>query len=165
MFWSSVHVPIDILQQVGSINYDAFGAEDDYSRSRNVANFLVTEPGELMVEFDRKGKVSAYLFYKRSTKDLQSERLAVRKDQRRNGLARKLLRRVLKRAGDLQVPYITYALHANLASINMRFGMGFQVTKIDDTYIWFRKDPKPETPDGDTDGSTERTDTAQEETD
>jgi len=165
MFWSATHVPIDTLQQVASINYDAFGAEDDYSRSGGICQFLMTTPGELMVEIDRKGKVSAYLFYKHSAKELKSERLAVRKDQRRNGLARKLLRRVLKRAGDLQVPYITYALHDNLASINMRFGMGFKITKIDGDYIWFRKDPKPETPNGDTDASTERKDSQTEETD
>ena len=164
MFWSAVHVPIDTLQQIASINYDAFGAEDDYSRSRGICQFLMTEPGELMVEIDRKGKVSAYLFYKRSPKGLESERLAVRKDQRRNGLARKLLRRALKRAADLQVRYVTYALHDNLASINMRFGMGFKITKIDADYIWFHKDPRPETPHGNTDGSPEEADSSPEET-
>lgn len=133
------HVPREVLNQIAKINYDSFGAEDAYNIPAHIAIFLLTGPGELIVEVGRNKKVQAYLFYKRTDKALESERLAVTKKFRRKGLARKLLDAALERAKGLGMDYTTYTLHENLASINMRYGMGFKVTKIDGEYIYFIK--------------------------
>ena len=141
LYASEMHIPESVIGQVAHINHESFPSDDEYSAPESIAHFLVTAPGELMVETGKKGKVIAYLFYKRTNKALESERLAVTSGVRRKGLARKLLNRALKRAGELGLSYTTYALHSNLASINMRYGMGFKVVKIDSTYIYFTKEP------------------------
>ena len=139
LYSANQRVPESILAQVAHINHESFEPNDTYNTPEGIAYFLLTAPGELMIETGIKGKVHAYLFYKRTDKALESERLAVTSGVRRKGLARKLLNRALKRAGELELDYTTYCLHDNLASINMRYGMGFAVTKIDSSFIYFVK--------------------------
>lgn len=133
------HIPSETLKQISHINHDAFGSDDLYNIPARIALFLVTEPGELMVEVGRDKKVIAYLFYKRTEKALESERLAVATKSRRKGVARSLLDHALARAKYLKLDYTTYTLHDNLASMNMRYGMGFVITKIDGDFIYFIK--------------------------
>lgn len=139
MYSPGCHIPSDVLKQIAHINYESFNSGDLYNNPSSIALFLLTEPGELMVEVGRNKKVVAYLFYKRTAKALESERLAVVKRARRKGLARKLLDRALARANELKLDYTTYTIHDNLASMNMRYGMGFVITKIDGDFIYFIK--------------------------
>lgn len=139
MYSVGCQIPRETLKQIAHINHDAFGSDDLYNTPARIALFLVTGPGELMVEMGRNKRVLAYLFYKRTEKALESERLAVIKKARRKGVARSLLDNALARAKDLKLDYTTYTLHDNLASINMRYGMGFVVTKIDGDCIYFIK--------------------------
>jgi GNAT superfamily N-acetyltransferase len=121
-------------ETVVALNKKAFGAKDLYS-----------DPKEVLRLFGKRGDCllsgnAGYLLYWDAGDYLMIERIGVLKDQQRKGIAKALLRQLVKLAKKIKKPIRTYVRFDNLPSYLLHMKMGFYPTHVAwNTYVWIEK--------------------------
>lgn len=119
------------LKTIADLIYYHFGDEDYYSAYENIKNM------DYIAIRDDMGNIIAYNIHSVHTDNLQGIRSGVLREWRGQGLATQLYRKVKDKARRKEVPYTTYTSHDNIASIRSHIRAGMNVTKIDDSFIYF----------------------------
>jgi len=122
-----------LIEQAAILNAQAFGRDDEFSLPGQIdrANH------KLLVQRDA-GELSGFSLLRVEPEVLRCLRIAVHKDHRRGGIALKLLRRSVRLARKLGLPYRTYVGAHNVASLNLhaKAGARFERTTYSEGSAW-----------------------------
>lgn len=124
------------IKDVAGINMECFGKEDEYSDYRLLLEVDNTPGSGILVHKD-KGLVTGYLVYAKTPEGLTTLRVGTTYICRGKGIAKKLIRKILKQAKDQKVGFKTYISIDNISSINAHIGVGLKIIAIEDKeWVW-----------------------------
>lgn len=122
-----------LIEQSARINAQAFGPDDEYSQ---LAALL--KPNHRLLVQNDGGIVSGYSLLRIEQEAVRCLRLATHRACRRGGIALKLLRRSIRVARKLGIPYRTYVAAHNVASLNLhaKAGARFERASYSEGSAW-----------------------------
>lgn len=124
------------IKDVAGINMECFGRDDSYSDYRVLLE-LDNTPGNGILVHKEKGTIAGYLVYSNTTEGLTTVRMGTTYYYRGKGIAKKLIRKILKQAKEQKVAFKTYISLDNISSINAHIGVGLKIIAVEDKeWVW-----------------------------